>query len=288
MNNSKLLNKQIIIFYSLALLLGGLVSFLVVKNVLPTGLIFLAAASASISGIITTAIFDGKDGVKKLFGRLLIWRAKARYWLFALFFLGIAVPLGALMNPFVGGDAMDLSKMHQSILMIVPMFAMFMITAGLGEEIGWRGFLLPRLQARYSALKSSIIVGLMWGFWHTPLFLLSGLDHPILAEFPYAGWVSQYGFIIALFTFVLINQIPWSIFYTWIFNNSRGSLLLIAFMHASEVWVAYWQVNMGIDAKNFNNYWGYGLVMIVTSVILISMYGAKNLSYKNKRIIYEG
>jgi membrane protease YdiL (CAAX protease family) len=273
-------------YYILALILGAGITYLVVQRVLPAGLILLAATAASIAGIIITGIADGREGLKQLFGRLLIWRVGIGYWLFAVLFLPVAVLVGLLLNPLFGGEAVGFSNM-QPLYQIVPMFILFIITAGLGEELGWTGFLTPRLQDRYSALVSSIIRGVLWGFWHIPLFIYSGLDHPSLADFPYSGWVSQKGFLIAMGAFILINQIPWSIFYTWIFNNTRGSLLLVAVLHGSEVWVAYWMLSTGVDASNFDNYWAYGVVMLVTAVVITLIFGAQNLSRKYERIKYQ-
>jgi len=273
-------------FYIVALLLGGVFTYLVVKRVVPSGFIFIAASSASLSGIIITAIADGKTGLKKLLGRLLIWRARIGYWVFAVLFLAPATLLGLCSNPLFGGETIDLSNM-QPLFQILPMFIMFIITAGLGEELGWTGFLTPRLQSRYSALVSSIIRGVLWGLWHFPLFIFSGLDHPSLESFPYAGWVSQYGFVVAMGAFILLNQITWSIFYTWIFNNTKGSLLLVAILHGSEVWVAYWQLSTGINPNNFDNYWGYGVVMVVTAVVILLTNGAKNLSRRHERIMHQ-
>ena len=275
----------IVSYYILALFLGAGTTYLVVQRVLPSGLILLAAASASLAGIIITGIADGREGLKLLFGRLLIWRVSIGYWLFAVLFLGVAVLVGLYLNPLFGGETADFSNI-QPLYQIVPMFIIFVITAGLGEELGWTGFLTPRLQASYSALVSSLIRSVLWGFWHIPLFLFSGLDHPSLADFPYSGWVSQKGFLIAMGAFILINQIPWSIFYTWIFNSTRGSLLLVAILHGSEVWVAYWWLSTGVDTNNFDNYWAYGVVMVVTAVVIVLAAGPKNLSRKHERIKY--
>jgi membrane protease YdiL (CAAX protease family) len=244
----------------------------------------IAATSASLSAIIITAILDGKDGMKKLFKGLLIWRVNIGWWLFALLFLGIAVPLGFLLNPFLGGDSMDLSNM-QPLYTVVPMLIMFFITAGLGEELGWTGFLTPRLQTRYNALITSSIRSVLWGLWHLPLFFFV-FDHPSMPEFPYPGWVSQYGFWIAMGAFILINQLPWSIFYTWIYNNTKGSLLFVALLHGSEVWVAYWMVSTAVDPNNFDNYWGYGIVMLVVAAIVVFTNGAENLSRKHERVMH--
>ena len=273
-------------YYILALILGTGITYLVVQGVLPGGLILLAATAASLAGIIITGIADGREGLKLLFGRLLIWRVGIGWWLFAVLFLAVAFPVGSLLNPLFGGDSVDFSNM-QPLYQIIPMFIIFIITAGLGEELGWTGFLTPRLQARYSALVSSLIRGVLWGFWHIPLFIYSGLDHPSLADFPYSGWVSQKGFLIAMGAFILINQIPWSIFYTWIFNSTRGSLLLVAILHGSEVWVAYWWLSTGVDPNNFDNYWAYGVVMVVTAIVIVLAAGPKNLSRKHERIKYQ-
>ncbi len=279
----RFINKYAIAsYYILALILGGVITYLVVQRVLPAGLIIIAALSASLSAIIITAIAEGKDGLKKLFSRLRIRRIGIGYWAFAFFILPPTILLGFYLNPLFGGESIDLSNI-QPLYTIVPMFIMFFIAAGLGEEIGWTGFLTPRLQARYNALVSSIIRGVMWGLWHFPLFILTGLDHPSLESFPYGDWVSQKGFLIAMGAFILINQIPWSIFYTWLFNNSKGSMLLPAVLHGSEVWVAYWILSTGINQGNFNNYWGYGLIMVLTAIIIVITSGAKNLSRKNER-----
>jgi hypothetical protein len=273
-------------FYILALLLGAVCTYLVVLRVVPSGFIFIAASSASLSGIIITAIADGKTGLKKLLGRLLIWRARIGYWVFAVLFLVPATLLGLWSSPLFGGERMDLSNMLP-LFQILPMFIMTIITAGLGEELGWTGFLTPRLQSRYSALVSSIIRGVLWGLWHFPLFIFSGLDHPLLESFPYSGWVSQYGFVAAMGAFILLNQITWSIFYTWIFNNTKGSLLLVAILHGSEVWVGYGQLSTGVNPNNFDNYWGYGVVMVVTAVVIVLTNGAKNLSRRHERIMHQ-
>jgi len=274
-------NNQIASFYILSLILGTCVVYLVVQGMLPAGLIMVAATSSSLSALIITGIIEGTSGVKRLVNQLRIWKVGIQYWAFALLILPPTVIIGFYLNPYFGGETITMNM--QPIAMIVPMLIMFFITAGLGEEIGWTGFLTPRLQSRYSALVSSIIRGVMWGLWHLSLFIYSGLDHPSLSDFPYAGWVAQKGFVVAMGALILINQIPWSIFYTWMYNNTKGSILFPAILHGSEVWVAYWFLSTGIDSGNFDNYWGYGLMMVLVAAILVFRYGAENLSRTNKR-----
>ena len=87
--------------------------------------------------------------------------------------------------------------------------------------------------------------------------------------------------------FVLVFVLPWSIFYTWIFNNTGGSLLLVAVLHGSEIWAAYWMLSAGIDPRNLDNYWGYGAFMLVIATIIVITTGPKNLSRKRARIVHQ-
>jgi membrane protease YdiL (CAAX protease family) len=97
------------------------------------------------------------------------------------------------------------------VLLAIP-FLLFDAIAN-GEEIGWRGYVLPRLQAKYSALAASLIVGVIWGFWHLPKFL--------------SHWDTT------AFVLFMIGTTAKAVLYTWLYNNTRGSLLLTILFHAS-------------------------------------------------------
>jgi len=281
-----LVRYSVAAFFILAMVLGGGTVYLVVQGVLPTGAALASALSASVAGIIMTVVEDGRAGLKLMLSRLLIWRVGIGYWLFAFLFLIPAVLLGSLLNPIFNRDPLSFNNLKPAFD-ILPMFISFFIVAGLGQELGWTGFLTPRLQARYSALTSCVIRAILGGLWHLPLFLYSRLQHPALADFPYSGWIAQKGFLVAIGTMILMFLLPWSIFYSWIFNNTRGSLLLVAVLHGSEIWVAYWMLSAGINPSNLNNYWGYGAVMVVIAIIIVITTGSKNLSRKCKRIVHK-
>ena len=76
------------------------------------------------------------------------------------------------------------------------------------------------------------------------------------------------------------------IFYTWMFNNTNGSLLLVSLLHASEIWVAYLMMSAGIDPNNIDNYWGYGAVMMLVATAIVLMTGYQHLSHNRKRIAH--
>jgi membrane protease YdiL (CAAX protease family) len=275
----------IISFFILASALGSATVYLVVRGVLPAGLALTAAFSASTAGIIMTAVEDGTTGLKLMLSRLLIWRVAIGYWLFAVLFPVPAILLGSVVNPLFSGDSISFSEVKPAFE-ILPMFIGFIIVAGLGQELGWTGYLTPRLQARFDALTSCVIRAILVSIWHLPLFLYSRLEVPALADFPYSGWTAQKGFLVTLVTMILMLLLPWSIFFSWMFNNTRGSLLLAAILHGSEIWVAYWMLSTGIDPKNLDNYWGYGAVMVLIAAIIVIMTGSQNLSRRYKRIVH--
>jgi hypothetical protein len=67
------------------------------------------------------------------------------------------------------------------------------------------------------------------------------------------AWIQQKGFLVAFLVMMTLN-LGWSVFYTWIFTNTQGSLLLVAVLHGSEIWTAYWMARTGIDPHDLDNY----------------------------------
>jgi len=255
--------------------IGMGISILVINGVLPESLFFAAAISGSTAGIILTAIVAGRSGLRDLFGRIKIWRVGGKWWAFALFAtLGVVI-LGKVINAIVGLDPLDFSNIPQGLVMVVPIFLMQLFTAGLGEELGWRGFLLPRMQARYSALVAGLIVGVLHGLWHTPMFFVEGLS-------PYQEMRDLMGLIPAILGYSLFFVTSWSILFTCILNNTKGSLLLIFATHASQTW---W-----LSLWNHNNpmaIFGLPIAMTIIAIIVVLIYGPENLSKTSERYVIE-
>jgi membrane protease YdiL (CAAX protease family) len=194
--------------------------------------------------------------------------------------------LGSLLNPFFNGQPVSFSHLKLPIS-ILPMFVIFFIVAGLGQEVGWTGFLLPRLQTQYSAFVSSLVRTFFVVIWHIPLLIFTYRQPDVIREFPYGEWISQKGFWVTLLAMAMFS-LPWSIIFTWLFNNTQGSLLLVAVCHGSEIWLAYLITAMGINPKNLDNLWGYGLLLLLSVITIIIASGPENLSRKYQRIAYEG
>jgi len=179
---------------------------------------FIGVYGPAIGAIITTAYFGGLAETLTLLKKLFIWKYPVfnYFVVFALplLFLGSGIVLYALLfdNPGV---------FEKQAVLTIPLILLQSLYAGpLGEELGWRGLLLPELQKNNSAIKSSVIVGFMHFSWHLPLFwapfgtLLSGQPFSALLTFTY-----------------LVLVICWSCTQTWLVNNSKGSVLIAILFH---------------------------------------------------------
>jgi membrane protease YdiL (CAAX protease family) len=259
----------------LALLIGGGIIAPMVAGLIPSdsGVILVAAYSASLAGVILTAIVSGKAGLRAMFARLLIWRVGIGYWAFSLIAFALMFLGGTVLAALFSGSTLHVN-LNQPLYMIVPMIILqFFFDSGLGEELGWRGFLLPRLQARHSALVSSLILGIAWGAWHLPLFLLEGMS-------PTYEMGQAWGVVPALLGYTVLVVMPYSILFTWLYNNTKGSLLLAFVFHASQAWMGLF-----MDPDNLiGPFLGFSAIVFVTSIVVVLITGPKNLSRKHERI----
>jgi uncharacterized protein len=174
-----------------------------------------------LSAFITTAVVDGTAGVRGM--------AKRCFQVRPLLYLAIA-----LLSPFVlAVFAATISYLaHKTPLEfsallhnrefpqfgLLPFFIYNLVFFGYGEEVGWRGFALPRLQQKYSPLMASVVLTLFWALWHWPLFLYRP-GYTAMDVWAVAGW--------------FFSLLTGSVLLTWLFNASRGSLLICAVFHST-------------------------------------------------------
>ena len=152
--------------------------------------------------------------VKRLLSGFTRWRVGPRgYFAAAFLFLGplaIAMIYIALGNPPAG-----LGPGWTIPLLLAQVFTQF-FAGPASEEAGWRGFALPRLEAKYNALLSSLILGVIWTFWHLPLFYLTGATQMTIPMPLY-----------------LVLTLTLTTYMTWLYNNTRGSLIITTLGHYS-------------------------------------------------------
>lgn len=181
---------------------------------------FVGVYGPTIGGIFTELFFNGLRGVFELIKKLIIWRVSFKYYLYIILLPLIFVIIGiGLYSQFIG-EIGDFDKMA---FLSIPIVLWAGFYAGpLGEELGWRGFLLPELQKRFSNLKSAIIIGFIWFVWHIPLWWA-----------PFGTLVSgePISFIPVLTYFIMLMCL--SIIITWLVINSKGSVLIAILFHLS-------------------------------------------------------
>jgi len=155
------------------------------------------------------------DSVRGWAGQLLRWNVRVRYWAFALFFPAVAVVVASAVHILVFGGQWGPDSTSTLVLYPVLFLQVFLIGGG-NEELGWRGFALPRLQRRYSALVASLVIGVGWFAWHLPLFLVEGSSQVGVPVYSYG-----------------VAVVALSVVFTWLYNETRGSVLLNMVLHAS-------------------------------------------------------
>jgi membrane protease YdiL (CAAX protease family) len=178
--------------------------------------VVIGGTSPSLTAVALTIIQEGKEGIQGLFARMLRWRVAIQWYLFALFAPAVIMLCAIALNALLESTPPEFPKIGDRAA-VAALFLFTLILGGpLGEEIGWRGYVLPRLLANRKALWASLIVGALWGLWHLPLFWIRA---SVQADIP-IGWFM--GSILAE-----------SILYTWVYIHTRGSLLLVILFHAA-------------------------------------------------------
>ncbi len=199
----------------------------------------------ALAAIIMAAATGGKSAVKQLLGRVVLWRVGARWYVIALGLPTVlALAAAGLYYLF------DASRPFQIGAVSVLDFIVFVLVVG--EELGWRGYALPLLLEKRSALMASLILGVLWGLWHLPTFLVPGTP--------------QYG--LPSPAFVLLT-VEYSILMTWVYLHTKGSVLIATLFHgAINIFQGFFLA--GIDPAS--RYWwlalSYGTAALAFAAVL--------------------
>jgi len=180
----------------------------------------VALAGSCLAGILTTALTDGRSGLRELLTRLRRWRVGVRWYAVALLPILVmaATYLGlSLLSPEFFPAIFSAEGKAGILLFAVVASLLF----GIFEEVGWTGFAVPRLRSRYAVVMTRLIVGLVWGAWHFTLFWESDT---------FSG-----AFPLAILLGCLFSWLPtFRVLMLWVYDRS-GSLLVAMLMHASLV-----------------------------------------------------
>jgi membrane protease YdiL (CAAX protease family) len=172
-------------------------------------LFFLAVYAPAISAFIVIFYRSGIKGLRRYLTRFLLWRCSWTWYAFLILGISLIFICGSALK----GNLFTGIYPFPSFLSFIAAL-LFTAIKGPVEEFGWRGLALPLLQRKLAPAWAGLILGIIWGFWHMPAFLLSGT--------PQSAWS---------FTPFFIGSIAISIIVTPLFNSSHGSILLPAFFH---------------------------------------------------------
>lgn len=180
-----------------------------------TLLLFLGIFAPALVAIALTRREQGSLGVRRLLRRLFQWRVPMRWYILALSFMA-AVKLGAAFLYRAMTGAWPAFGQQPVYLLIAATIVSTIVLGQAGEEVGWRGYALPRMSTRYGLPIASILLGIIWAAWHLPLFFIPGGDL-VGTSFP---------------VYVLLVM-PLSVVIAWLYERTGGSLLLTMLMHAA-------------------------------------------------------
>lgn len=202
-------------------------------------LFFLAVYAPAIAAFIIILYRTGISGLRQYLNRLLLWRCSFYWYIFLLVILPLVFYLGSAWKGNLFSDPFPFSSAGALLAALL-----LGIIKGPVEEFGWRGFVLPLLQRRLAPVWAALIIGIIWGFWHFPAFLLSGTQQSAWSFSAFFG-----------------GTIAISLIMTPLYNASRGSILLAAFMHfqlMNPIWP---------DAQPYDT---YILVVIALGIVVLN------------------
>ena len=203
----------------------------------------------ALAALVVAAVIHGRKGLRELWTRVTVWRVPPRLLMLAL----VGPLLGSLALLFIAHVAgVDLALTSQGVPLpkLIIIFLFFAIVDGpVGEEIGWRGFLLPRLLERHGVVYASVFLGIVWFLWHIPLY--AATDKVELNP--------------AFFSSYLLNNVAMSFLHTWFFLRSGGSAFLAIVFHTACNYAVYLAVTFfpGLEQSALTQPVYVGLLVII-------------------------
>jgi uncharacterized protein len=230
------LKKELAIYLVLSVILSWPVALLIIAQLPPDfkpgdietfkdaagSIVMLYGLGPILSASIVTLVYRGTSGLKELFSRVMIWKVPLQWYGWALILPVVPQWIGLFVWAKLTDTALILPSFTQylsSWLQITLVATAYYVT----EEVGWRGFMLPRTLSLHPWISSSLRVGIIWSVWHYPIWI--------------TGWWSSTGSVSHTSVMVLafsVYAIGLTVIGTWIFKNTSGSILLAMLLHASS------------------------------------------------------
>ena len=250
------------------------------RGVLPTlpGFTVIGTFGPLVAAVVLTARKDGREGLRSLLGRVVRWRVAPAWYGVAL--LGpLALTLAAIaLHVALGGWTPSLASLAGSLPTVLLVSVYMLVFVALGEEVGWRGYALPALQARHGALTSSAILGAVWALWHLPQFFNPAT---LYSDLPFALFLAY--------------LVPFAVLITWVFNSTGGSVLMAMVVHAvmnasTQVWKVLPEYSGGppgpaeAAAATVHVNLMVTIVLWAAAAAVVLVYGARDLSRRPRQL----
>jgi membrane protease YdiL (CAAX protease family) len=255
----------------------GLLPYTIPNLVYPPSYWFAALSSLTgptLASFTVTAIISGKAGVRQLLRRYALWRVGLRWYL--LLFVGVPVIQLACASLFLGTAPLTafIQQWPLYFTVYLPNILIISVAIQIWEEGGWSGFAIPNLQKRFGAWRAVLIFGPLWGLFHLPAFFVPG--QIFNQKVGPITMIVQMVFLVILATLTRIIM-------TWMFNNTKGSILIAILLHA-----ALDASNSGSDfihrllpASQLGGYGlGAALLFPLAAAVLLLIFTKGRLSYK--------
>ncbi len=226
----------------------------------------LGGLGPPIAAVVVTQLTDGSQSTRQLLSRLLRWRVGWWWYGVALLFPGAIVVSTLALDSQIRGLNTPMPGPEFALLFVGLVIASSIIGGGL-EEIGWRGFMLPRMQSSFDALTASLVVGVVWMLWHAPLFVVPGAVQMDLPVLPF-----------------VVQGIALAVVFTWLYNSTRGSVLLAVLLHGSfNAWLStVWLLREDVDPITL---WVMALLVCLIAIGVIAIYGTEHLSRNTRQMV---
>jgi len=225
-------------------------------------LLFYTGDFCSVAGFVAVYVESGRAGVRALWQRCIQVRVPIFWWAF-VFVVPFGITLGSIHAWGLSGHHVGPADSAALLTLFTPALMRNLTTGPLGEEAGWRGYLLPKLLQKHSALTASLMIGVIWGIWHLPLY--------IDGEFSTISGAA----------FFTLNTVFFSVIMTAIFNHTRKSVFVAVIFH--------WFINMmplavlnmyeGITLEDILSFMSIGYAFVTLVLILLM---GKDLKWRPK------
>jgi hypothetical protein len=232
-----------------------------------------------VAAVVLTAREGGRARLRSLLGRIVRWRV-APVWYGVVLLGPVLLYLATLaLEVALGGQPPSFGALAGALPTVLVYAALMVVLVSLGEEVGWRGYALPALQARHGALLASVVLGTMWALWHLPLFFNPDMFY------------SNMPFVVQL-----AIQVPMAILFTWVFNSTGGSVLMAILLHSminasGQLWKVMPEYSVepasaaeAAAATTHMNFM-FAIVIGVAAVVVVLVYGPRNLSRHPREVL---